>query len=51
MSPTQEQIRIPSSLELTQRPRHAPRAERPIVRDREGRVFAVVEQWVPQLVN
>lgn len=47
MSPQTEQLRIPPTLRLL--PRNAPpnSDERPLLRDEQGRVIAVVEQWLP----
>lgn len=48
MSPTTEQIRIPDSARLERRPTcHQQNDERPVVRNRDGYVLAVLESWRP----
>jgi hypothetical protein len=48
MDPQQEQINIPDSMRLTQRPVCNQRTdERPMLRTEDGHVLAVVETWRP----
>lgn len=50
MSPTIEELRIPARWTLEPR-QGAPREERPLLRDEDGRVRAAVDRWVPDLAN
>lgn len=52
MSPTIEQIKIPAGFTLERRHVCSPRTdERPTLRDRDGHILAVVEQWRPDAAN
>lgn len=48
MSPETEKLHIPDGLVLQQREVcHQRNDERPMLRDDEGHVFAVIEAWTP----
>lgn len=47
MSPNTETLHIPPRLALVRRPAQPEADERPMLRDEQGRVRAVVETWRP----
>ncbi len=49
MSPTTNETHIPEGMTLQRRPVCTPGSdERPLLRDADGHVIAVVEQWMPE---